>query len=139
MLLTSSSLAILHHLFIAGFLATLFGMYVYLKLENNNANFIFFRKLNLWTMSLLISLIIIGIMRASWTEKTPSYYFYSPIFWIKLLSVFLILAQSFYIHRLIKKFADTYTLKKIYNLIFIQMHIFPIPVICAVLLSKGVN
>ena len=41
MLLTSSSLAILHHLFIAGFLATLFGMYVYLKLENNNANFIF--------------------------------------------------------------------------------------------------
>lgn len=139
MLLTSSSLAILHHLFIAGFLATLFGMYVYLKLGNNNANFSFFRKLNLWTISLLISLIIIGMMRASWTEKTPSYYFYSPIFWIKLLSVFLILAQSFYIHQLIKKFVDTHTLKKIYNFIFIQIHIFPIPVICAVLLSKGVS
>jgi len=139
MLLTSSTLAILHHLFFAGFLATLFGMYVYLKLENSNANFSFFRKLNLWTICLLISLIIIGTIRASWTEKPPNYYFHSLVFWIKLISIFLILTKSLYIHRLFKQSADTHTLKKIYNLIFIQMHIFPIPVICAVLLSKGIN
>lgn len=139
MLIASSTLAILHHLFIFGFIATLFGMYVYLKLEKNNANLNFFRKLNLWTIGLIISAIIVGTIRASWTEKISIYYFYSPIFWVKLVSVFSILAYSFYIHQLVKKSVDTQTLKKIYSLIFIQMHIFPIPVICAVLLSKGIN
>ncbi|TXI09777.1 MAG: DUF2214 family protein, partial [Polynucleobacter sp.] len=77
MLIASSTLAILHHLFIFGFIGTQFGMYALLKESKTNSNLNFLKKLNLWTMTLIASTIIVGAMRVLWTEKTPSYYLYS--------------------------------------------------------------
>ena len=139
MLIVSSTLAILHHLFISGFIGTQFGMYVFLKLQKPDSNLNFLRKLNLWTIGLIASTIVVGIMRVFWAEKVPNYYLNSSIFWVKSASVLSILAYSIYIHQIINKPLNSQEFRKIYKAIFIQMHILPIAIICAVFLAKGFN
>jgi uncharacterized membrane protein len=133
----SNLLAITHHLFVFGLISTIFGVYTVLKIGAWQEQIKFMKALNRWTIGLTIGALIAGFSRAVWFEKPFTHYANQPFFWIKIASVLVILVLSLRIEKLIQVCATENQQQTLYRLTFIQMHVFPIALIGAVLMARG--
>jgi uncharacterized membrane protein len=133
----SNLLAITHHLFVFGLISTIFGVYTVLKIDAWKEQNRFIKILNRWTLGLTIGALVVGFSRAVWFEKPFTHYADHPFFWIKIASVLAILFLSLRIEAIFRVLTTENQARKVYRLTFIQMHVFPIALICAVLMSRG--
>ena len=133
----SNLIAIVHHLFVFGLISTIFGVYTVLKVGAWQQQKRFTKILNRWTVALTLGALLAGFSRALWFEKPFTHYANHPFFWIKIASVLTILFLSLLIERKINGNIQENTQRQIYRLTFIQMHVFPLAVIGAVLMARG--
>ncbi len=147
MISNTTILAVLHHLFVFSFISILFGEYAILKFPIDRKKVGFLIKLNCWSIGLLLGAVIFGLGRVYYGEKSQVYYFDNYFFWIKIISIGILFIYSILLLRLLQSLKSSHgyekyltsadLAKKAYRIVFIQMHIFPIPIIAAVIMAKG--
>lgn len=133
----SNLFAIVHHLFVFGLISTIFGVYTVLKMGAWEQHKRFTTILNRWTVGLTLGALLAGFSRALWFEKPFTHYANHPFFWIKIASVVTILVLSLLIEKMIGVNVQENTQRQLYRLTFIQMHVFPLAIIGAVLMARG--
>ena len=142
-----TALAIGHHLLVFGLISILFGEYTILKFPVDQSKALFLIKLNYWYIGVLLGALAIGLGRVFYGDKPSIYYLSNLIFWIKITAVLVLLIYGIRLSGVfqnlyqstckIKDFQFDQLLPNAYRMVFVQMHLFPIPIIAAVLLAKG--
>ena len=142
-----TALAIGHHLLVFGLISILFGQYAILKFQIDQTQAKFLIKLNYWYIGTLVGALGIGSGRVFYGDKPSTFYLSNVIFWIKIASILTLLIYGIRVIGHFKNlnvsirkgnhFQSDQLRQKCYRMVFAQMHLFPIPIVAAVLLAKG--
>ena len=144
----SPALAITHHLLVFGLISILFGEYTILKFSVDQSKVVFLRKMNYWYTGVLLLVLLVGCARVFYGDKPSIYYLHNDFFWIKIAALVTLLIYAFFMSKKLHQWQDLITeqsecltsdlIDKAYRMVFIQMHLFPIPVVAAVFMARGI-